>query len=630
MRQLKGLAGAAVAGWVCGFAILHVYWAGTGYPEPLTTRALHILAFLPPAFLLFPATKHSSIDRPSIFDWVLAAIALVPPTYVWWNADSINLRISQIDPVLPLHTLLASVAVVLLLEAVRRAVAPALAAISAIMLAYLFLTEFMPGALHSRDLPLHEIAEAMYLSGSQGVFGFITGISAQVVAVFIIFGAFIEGTGSGRLFMNIGTKAAGRFSGGPAKVEVVASALFGMISGSSAANVASTGTFTIPSMIKRGYSPTFAGGVEAASSVGGQIMPPIMGAAAFIMAETTQIPYSQIIVAAAAGAALYFFAIFMTVHFEAKKRNLEGLAASELPSWREIGCDLHLIGPIILLLVLLWAQFSPNFAAFWSIVCMFAVANLRRHTRIGPRRLLEILANGGKAVLPVALACTCANVVVTALTMTGLSLSFGSILVAVGGGEVLVVGALLMIFVMILGMGVPTSASYVIGASIGAPILIKLGVPDLAAHMFVLYFATFADVTPPVAIASYAAAAIARADPMHTGAQAFRLAMGGFIVGFSYLSTQALLLQAPWPEVIGNIALNIIGLTIVAGAVTGHFGKPVVVGWRAILFAVALGLCLLHGIPVWYRAAVGIVCLLVIWGAERGWTRKRSMPASSK
>ncbi|MCC7276526.1 MAG: TRAP transporter fused permease subunit [Alphaproteobacteria bacterium] len=612
MRELKGSAGVAVSAWACAWAAIHVYWAGTGFPEPLTTRALHILAFLPPAFLLFPARAQSPGGRPSASDWVLAAVATVPPGYVWWNAEALNLRISQIDPVLPGEVVLGMLGVGLLLEAVRRAVAPVLALLSLVMIAYLLATEHMPGMLAYRDIPVPEIVEAMYLSGSQGIFGFVTGISATVVSAFIIFGAFIAATGSGRLFMNIGTRAAGRFAGGPAKVEVVTSALFGMISGSSTANVVSVGSFTIPSMIRRGYAPRFAAAVEAAASTGGQIMPPIMGAAAFIMAETTQIPYGEIIVAAALGAVLYYFCIFMTVHFQAKKDGLAGLAAGDLPAWREIGRDVHLLLPIVVMVVLLHAHFSANLAAFWSIVAMLACSWLRRHTRIGPWALLTTLAAGGKAVVTVALACTCANIVVTTLTMTGLTLSVGAAVMSLADGSMLVVGVLLMALVMLLGMGVPTSAAYVIGASIGAPILIKLGVPELAAHLFVFYFAVFADVTPPVAVASYAAAAIAGSDPMRAGASAFRLAMGGFIVGFGYLFTQALLLRAPWPEIVGNVVIDLAGLTMIAGAITGHFGRNVPPLARLLAFAAALALCLLHEVPLWYRVIASLACLVVV------------------
>jgi len=610
MRQISGRTGVVLGIWTGLWAALHIYWAGFGYPEPLTTRALHILAFLPPAFLLFPATSHSPSDRPSWLDWILAAVSILPPAYVYHYANDINLRITQIDPILPIHIVLGLAIVALLLEAVRRAVAPALMFIAGIMVAYLFVCDYMPGFLHYRSFSVGEIVEGLYLSGNQGVFGFITGISATVVSAFIIFGAFIEGTGSGRLFMNLGTRTAGRYVGGAAKVGVVTSGLFGMISGSSTANVASVGSFTIPAMIRRGYTPTFAGGVEAAASTGGQIMPPIMGAAAFILAETTQTPYSHVIAAAALGAVLYFFSIYINVHYEARKLRLSGMQPDELPSWSVVLNDAHLLIPIITLVVLLHGHFSPNFAAFWSLITMLAVSTLRTHTRLRVGEFLAIVAKSGRAVITVALACTCANLVVTALTMTGMTLSFGSLVLSASNGNLIIAGALLMGVCLILGMGVPTSAAYVIAAAIGAPLLIQLGVPELAAHLFVLYFAVFAEVTPPVAVASYTAAAIAKANPMRTGLQAFRMATGGIIVGYNYLFSQALLLEEGWVPAVGHFAMNIVGLTLIAGALSGQFKHPASLATRVVALAAGISACLLHDISITYRL-LGVIALLV-------------------
>ncbi len=631
MRQISGIVGIALGIWTGLWAVMHMYWAGFGYPEPLTTRALHILAFLPPAFLLFPATSRSPADRPSALDWLLAAAAILPPGYVYYHADAINLRITQIDPVLPVHIALGLAIIALLLEAVRRAVAPALMIIAGIMVVYLFVCDYMPGFLHYRSFAVGEIVEGLYLSGSQGVFGFITGISATVVSAFIIFGAFIEGTGSGRLFMNLGTRAAGRYVGGAAKVGVVTSGLFGMISGSSTANVASVGSFTIPAMIRRGYTPAFAGGVEAAASTGGQIMPPIMGAAAFILAETTQTPYSHVIVAAALGAVLYFFSIYINVHYEARRLRLAGMRADELPGWPVVLRDAHLLLPIVTLVVLLHGHFSPNFAAFWSLVTMVVIASLRAHTRLGLTAFMAIVARAGRAVITVALACTCANLVVTALTMTGMTLSFGSLVLSVSNGNLIIAGTLLMAVCLVLGMGVPTSAAYVIAAAIGAPLLIQLGVPELAAHLFVLYFAVFAEVTPPVAVASYTAAAIAKANPMQTGLQAFRMATGGIIVGYNYLFSQALLFTEGWLAAVSHFTMNLAGLTLIAGAISGHFSAAAGLPVRALALAAGIAACLLHDVPIAYRLLGVVVLLAAIYGWQHLQGRRgRSLPLAGE
>jgi TRAP transporter 4TM/12TM fusion protein len=378
------------------------------------------------------------------------------------------------------------------------------------------------------------------------------------------------------------------------------------------------GTFTIPLMKKMGYKADFAAAVEAASSVGGQIMPPIMGAAAFIMAETTQTPYQDIIVAAALGAVIYFFTIFVTVHFEALKLGLRGMESKEIPTWREVGRDIHLLIPVGILVTLLMLQFSPHFSAFWSIVASVIVSWFRKHTRLTPRKLLSVLATAGRSIVPVALACTCANIVVAALTVTGLSVSAGSMIMAISGGHLLVAGVLVMFCSLLLGMGVPTSAAYVITASVGAPILIQLGVPMIAAHLFVMYFAVLADATPPVSVASYAAASIAQSNPLTTGAKASRLAVAGFVVGYSYLYTPALMLQGSVDDIVGQVLLNMAGLTILASVVTGYFRKPLR-GYVRLLFGpTALFLVLFEGMDVWPRITILAAMLgMLYWSPDQ-------------
>ena len=605
MRKINGYMGLAIGLWAAAASLFHLYTSGFGFLGPFEQRSLHLMWFLPLAFLLYPARYgRSPMHRPSVIDGILAVVAVLPNLYVFFEAERLYLRIENIDPLLIEEWTLGIAVVVLLLEAVRRAVTPALTIVASVFLLYLFVTEYMPGMLHFRDLQFELIVETMYIVGSQGVYGFVTGVSATMVAVFIIFGAFMDGTGTGRLFSNLGSKLAGQYAGGPAKVSVVSSALMGTMSGSSSANVVTTGTFTIPLMKNLGYRPSFAGGVEAASSVGGQIMPPIMGAAAFIMAETTQTPYQDIIVAALLGAICYFFMVFVTVHFEALKYGLRGMRRDEIPSWREILKDIHLLVPVIVLIVLLVLQFSPHFSAFWSIVATVVFSWFRRETRLTPRKLLNVLIAGGRNVVPVALACTCANIVIASLTVTGLSVSAGSMIMTLSGGHLLLAGCLLMLCTILLGMGVPTSAAYVITSSVGAPVLIQLGVEMLAAHLFVLYFAVLADATPPVSVASYAAASIAKSNPIVTGAQAFRLALAGFIVAYSYLFTPALIMQGSASSIIGQLALNLAGLTIISSVFTGYFRGRLNILVRLVFGFSALALVLLEAVEVWPRIAV--------------------------
>ena len=617
MRPLTGPAAWAAGALAVAAALFHFHGAGFGFLEPREQRSIHLLLLLPLAFLIFPArTGRSPADRPSALDWLLALLAAAPPFYSYLYAFDINMRMENVDPLSALQLALGVTLTVLLLEALRRAVTPALAVLLALGVGYLFATEWMPGALHYRHMPFPEIVETMYLLNGMGTFGSITGISATMVATFVIFGAFVEGSGIGRLFHNLGMRAAGRYAGGAAKVEVISSSLFGTISGSSVANVFATGSFTIPAMIKLGYRRPFAAGVEAASSVGGQIMPPVMGAGAFVMAEITNIPYSQIAVAALLGAVCYFFMILVSVHFEARRLGLAGCREDELPPWAEIRRDLHLLIPVLVMVGLLFAGRSPYAAAFWATVSMLPVSWLRTHTRIGWRELLAILINAGRNMTVVALACAGAGVFVACLTVTGAVISFSSLVTALAGDSVLIAGVLLMLVTLVLGMGVPTTAAYIIGAAIGAPILVKLGVPTLAAHMFVFYFAILADATPPVSVASYAAASISKTDPIRAGIAAFRLGLAGFLVGFSYLFTTALLMEGPVLSIIGHLILYLGGLTLVAAALSGYFRQPMTLGLRLTVAPLALVLLLLHEQPLWLRIAGVIAIGTALWARK--------------
>ncbi|MBM3521611.1 MAG: TRAP transporter fused permease subunit [Alphaproteobacteria bacterium] len=675
MRELAGPTRIAVALWAAAATLFHLYGAVAGFIEPRQMRSLHLFFLLPLAFLLYPARPGvSPQDRPSWPDGVLALLALVPNVYSYLEANRINLRFENVTPLTTAEFWLGGILSLLIVEALRRAVTPILAGLLSTGLIYLVVCEYMPGILYYRNMPLHEIVESMFLLNGMGIYGSITGISATMVAIFIAFGAIVERSGVGRFFHNLGTQVAGRQAGGPAKVAVISSALFGTISGSSTANVFTTGSFTIPTMIKAGYRRTFAGGVEASASVGGQIMPPVMGAGAFVMAEITNIPYSQICIAAVLGSLLYFFMILISVHFEAKRLRLSGVDESEIPGWGAVLRDLPLLAPVVLLLVLLFQDWSPHFAAFWSIIATFVVSwahrdprtlsvtapvgaaialivwrygenddvwpiaisigalaclggfLLREASRPFVRETFDILVSAGRNMVVVALACAGAGMFVACLTVTGLVISVSNIIASLSQGSMLIAGALLMVTTLILGMGVPTTAAYIIGASVGARILIDMGVPMLAAHMFVFYFSILADATPPVSVASYAAASIAKADPMRTGLVAARLALAGFVVGFNYLYTPALLMQGPWLDILGEVLVNAIGLSLAAAAMSGYFRGDLAMAWRVVVGLAALGLVLLlEGYGTWIRVAIELVIVAALWLAPRFF-----MPKSAK
>ena len=524
------------------------------------------------------------------------------------------MRLEDVDDILQVEFILGGIMTVLILEAIRRGVSVVMFFLVVIGLSYLFLTEYMSGIFYFRDIPYPEIIESLYLYNGNGIFGSITGISATLIAVFLIFGSFIEGSGTGRLFINLGKKVAGRYTGGPAKIAVLTSALFGSMSGSSSSNVFTTGSFTIPMMKKRGYKASFAGGVETAASVGGQSAPPIMGAGAFIMAEITGVPYTDIIIAAVIGSVCYFSMIFITVHLEARKLNLKGIEKSELPSWKEILNDIHLLIPIVVLITLLLMRFSPTYAALISILSTFVASWLRKHTRIGIRKTIDILVTAGKNAVLVAIACVGANMMVLVLTKTGLIVSIGTIVTGVVGDNLFLAGLLLALMTLVLGMGVPTTPAYIVVAAVGVPTLVtNFDVPLLAAHFFVFYFAILADATPPVSIAAYGAAAISGADPIVTAFQATRLAIAGYVVGFSYLFVPELLMEGTVVSILANTANIILGLTIFSIAITGYFVTTVKIPLRIILFPIGLYLALSVETPVEYRLIASIAILVLLY-----------------
>ena len=576
MNRTAGYVTTVIAFIAAAATVFHLYTAFIGYLEPRTQRSIHLAFMLPLVFLLYPFARKEQSDGQNVrwYDIGLALLAALPSLYSLIEADRINLRLEDVDPILPIELIMGGIATVLVIEAVRRAVSPIMAGLISTGVAYLFITEWMPGFWVYRNIPFDEIIETMYLTNGQGIFGAITGIAATMVAIFIAFGAMVESSGAGRLFNNLGLRVAGKYAGGPAKVSVIISALFGTMSGSSSSNVFTTGSFTIPMMKKLGFRSSFAGGVETAASVGGQSAPPIMGAGAFVMAEITNTPYTDIIIAAALGSLCYFTMILVSVHLEAKKAGILGLDKDSISSWKDIGRDAHLLLPIAVLLTLLLMRFSPHFAAFYSILTTIVVASFRRHTRYTPKSLYRSLVTAGKNTAPIAVACVGAGMFVAALTKTGVVVSLGTLVASFAGGDLWLAGILIMLLTLLLGMGVPTTPAYVITAAIGAPALIgDFGVPVLAAHMFVFYFATLADATPPVSVASYAAASIAKADPLVTGIQAARIAVAGYIVGYSYLFVPELRMEGTFVGIVANCLTIVGGLTMFASGVTGFWRR---------------------------------------------------------
>jgi TRAP transporter 4TM/12TM fusion protein len=436
----------------------------------------------------------------------------------------------------------------------------------------------------------------------------------------------MQGSGTGRLFSNLGAAVAGRYTGGPAKVAVITSGLFGTMSGSSVSNVITTGAMTIPLMQRIGYRPAVAGGIESAASVGGALMPPVMGAAAFVMAEVTGIPYGDIVVAAAVGAILYYFAILVAVHVEAKKAGMAPMPAKDIPAWREVARDAHLVIPIAVLVWLMMERWSGNFAAFCATLAMIGMATLRARTRMGWRSILESLANAGLTMAPLAVSIAGAGIVVSALTATGMVVALGGIIKDLAAGSFPLLLVLLAAAVLVLGMGLPTTPSYIIAAAIGVPQILDLGSKALGvspqelllpAHLFIFYFAVLADASPPVAAAAFAAAAIAKASPLVTSMHATRFGIAGFTVGFAFLYDPGIMLRGSLGGILLATAIQVTALTALCAAYAGFLLGPLGSIARLLLAAAGFLAAFYHGVPDAMRLAVAAGALLVLAGLPR-------------
>lgn len=614
-REIRGREALAVTALAVGVSCFHIYTTWFGFLEPRLQRAVHLGCLLPLTFLLYPATARSPKGRPSAWDWAAVALGLLSNLYILWQQPRILNRWEGSTEVLPAEMFWGAVIILLLLEATRRAVSPWLSGLVALFLAYLFVGPWLPGILHHRGFSFARAVELMYLYSEQGIYGSLTGISATVIFIYVLFGCFIVRTGLGPFMMDAAIALAGRTRGGPAKVAVFSSSLYGTLSGSSVSNVYTTGSFTIPLMIRIGYRPQFAGAVEAAASVGGMLMPPIMGIGAFVMAEITAIPYWTIAKCAALSAILYYVGVYATVHLEAMKSGLRPMESNEIQPLRTILPRSYLLSPIILLILLLFLGYTPVFAGLLVIVASVLVAQLRTETRLGPRDIFLALRQGGCDAAMIAVAITAAGMIVAVIAQTALGLAFSSLFVSVSGGSLLLTAIMVMIVDAILGAGIPTTPAYLLTVVVGGAAMMKLGVELLPAHLFAFYFGVLADVTPPVAVAAYAGAALARSEPMRTGFEAFKLAIGGFIVPFIFVYHPALVLQGSWHETLAIFTLACGCIVLTSAALTGWFLGPTPWIERILLLGAAAGLISTSREIVTIAAVVGIGC--AIWHVLR-------------
>jgi TRAP transporter 4TM/12TM fusion protein len=500
-----------------------------------------------------------------------------------------------------------SITVLLVLELARRFTGWGLVTVAIFALAFAFSGPYLPGILAHRGYGVQRLVEHLYLS-TEGIWGIPLGVSAQFVYLFILFGAVLDVAGGGALLIGLADRVAGKTRGGPAKTAAVASALMGSLSGSAVANVVTTGTFTIPLMRRAGFKPYFAAAIESAASTGGQLMPPIMGAGAFILATWTNIPYGEVALAAAIPAILYYVALLMAIHFQACKMGLEpSTETRDEKLWSRI----HLLLPLAAIVIVLLQGSSPSRAAFWGVTSALAVTWLRKDTWLGWRDITRALNSAAKGAVQVASACAAAGIVVGVASLTGIGLRMSELIITVSGGNLFVALFLTGLGSIILGMGLPTTAAYVVLAALGAPALTELGVPLLAAHLFIFYFGCISNVTPPVSLAAYAAAGIADSPPMKTAFTAVILASVGFIVPFMFASGEGfspLLLQGSKLGIAQALCTGIAGVTALAAAGIGFTSRHLM-AWERILLGVASGTLMFPG---WETDIIGILLLALI------------------
>ena len=557
-------------------------------------------------FLVFPAKKTGhKVNHMPWYD--ILAMVIGTSAFLYFNIFAMDI-IQQGTRFEVYQILIGIVGILALAEVCRRSVGLPILIVAAFFLVYALLWGLANPSLWGK---LNYAVRYLFYS-KEGIFSTPVNVCSKFIVVFIIFGAFLERTGIADFFINISNAFVGGFSGGPAKVAVVASALEGMVSGSSVANTVGSGSVTIPLMKKTGYKPEFAAAAEAAASTGGQIMPPIMGAAAFLMADYVQLPYGQIALKAILPAVLYFAGIFVAVHLEAKKLGLRGLTKEELPRLKPLLKKVYLLTPLVLLIYLVGTSTkSIQYAAALAILAAIFVSMFSKETRVTPKRLLEALAAGGQGTITVAAACGIAGIIAGTITMTGLANMLINGIVALAGNQVIIALFLTMLCCIVLGMGVPTTANYCIMAATCAPILIRMGVPAVAAHFFVFYFGIVADLTPPVALAAYAGAAIAQANPMKTALTATKLAIGAFIVPYVFALNPAMLfVDTNAFEVITICITSFVGICAISAALEGwllhHMSWP-----QRVLSAIG-GLLLIYPGLVTDSVGLGLVAIVAI------------------
>jgi TRAP transporter 4TM/12TM fusion protein len=592
------------------WTIFQIYTGFLGLFPALIQRTSTLVFGLVLCFVCFKFKK-SDREKVRFYDWALVILSFSIVVYIVLTFDTLTKRggaPTQLD------IFFGIVLILLVIEATRRCVGLPLVIIAVIFLGYAFAGPYLPGVIGHRGYGIRRVTSQLFLT-AEGIFGTPMSVMTTFVFAFVVFGCFLEATGGAKLFIDLAFALTGRFAGGPAKTAVVASGLLGTISGSSLANVVTTGTFTIPLMKKCGYRPSFAGGVEASSSSAGQIMPPVMGAAAFIMAEMTGISYLKICISATIPAILYYVSVFLSVDLEARRTHLKTVSKEEVPPlWKTLKACLPLIFPITTLIALLVIGYTPLKAALYATAIMISCSFFGRETRLTAAKAYEALTKSAYNSISVCVACAVCGIVTGVITLTGLGLKLSDLILRASGGQLFNTLFLTMIASIILGMGLPTTAKYIVLSAVAAPAIVKLGVPLVGAHLFILYFGVIAEVTPPVALTSYAGAAVARAPGVETAFQGLKISIGAFFIPFMFCYYPSLLLMdITFNGMFFGLFSSFVGVTCLSAASIGFFFGPLKLWQRLIMF---LGTALvIH--PALLTDIIGALIILFIVASQK-------------
>ncbi len=603
-RSLSGVWALAFNLTAMGFSLFYLYTSGFGLVSTQSNRGVYLMLTSVLVILLYPAHRRSPTDRPSVVDLVLIALTVVCIGY--WIDQYVSYAIFRVSSPNLNDLIMGAIAIVLMLETSRRVLGPIISILAIIFLCQLFYGQYLPGKLAHSGMSLERILEFTY-STQEALFGVVTATFATFVFPFMIFGAFLERSGAGAFFMDLGTAVAGKWRGGPAKVAVMTSALFGSISGSSVANVVTTGSFTIPLMKRTGFKPHHAGAIEAISSTGGQFMPPVMGAGVFILATLTETSYLHIALINIIPAFLFFLFLLTMVDLEAVGLGLKGLPEKEIPSVRKVLADgWHFFLPLVIVVGLLFWGYSAEFCAFWGTVSAAVLSWRHRATGMRPRDLAQALVGGAASNTSAGAAIGTLGIIIGGIVLAGLGLKFSAVLIDFSGGSLFLALVLVTLVSIIIGMGSSTTGSYIILSVVAAPALIQLGVPVVAAHLAVFYAACLSNITPPVCVSAFAGAAIAGAPPMKTGFAALKFGATLVLMPFTFVYVPEILMQGTWTEIAYASILYALGSVAFAIFLQGSapVGGRVPTIARA-LFGISAGLLLFPS--AWVIDLAGIV-----------------------